>query len=218
MSNATKLAVFAAFIISTPASATTDQFARCAAITSDADRLICYDATAKKAQEAVSQDSKADEQVVTATDSKSGDSADQAGAWEITSEIDPMTDKPKHFASLTAKSGEGMFGKQIFLLVRCVQNKTDAIIMWNTILGIGDTPKVTYRLDKNKPTSSSWHKSTSSNATFYPGSPVKFLKQLMEAKSMVASVDTFSSGPLTAVFDLTGMETAMKDIRKECNW
>ncbi|HBP27917.1 MAG TPA: hypothetical protein DD666_00695 [Advenella kashmirensis] len=217
MNIATKIALLAVF--SGPALAASDSdFGKCTAITSDADRLICFDATAKKAQTLVSQDSKADQQAAPESAEKASESVDTAGAWDVSSDIDPMTDKPKYYAALNAKTGEGMFGKPIYILARCVQNKTEVLIMWNTILGIGDSPKVTYRLDKGTPTASSWSKSTSGNATFFPGSPVKFLKQLLEAKSMVASVESFSSGAVTAVFDLTGIETAMKDIRKECNW
>ncbi|WP_162997622.1 type VI secretion system-associated protein TagO [Pseudomonas sp. LTJR-52] len=173
----------------------------CAAVNNAVERLECYDSIAAKHSLAPILEAKAIEGI---------------GSWEVTTKVDPLNDKNVYLAGLSAATGSGRYGDKVVMLIRCAENKTDLIINWNSYLG--REAEIIFRIDKQKAQKSTWQLSTDKKAAFYPGSPVKLLKQLAESTSFVANVTPYNENPITAIFDTSGADSALKDVRKECGW
>ena len=174
---------------------------KCAGDTNPVARLSCFDDFAKANGLAPSSKEVA---------------ANSTGKWQISSDKDPLTDKSVHIALLDADEGKGRFGEGIFLVVRCKSGRTEAYINWNTFLG-SDGLNVTSRIDKAPASSSYWGVSTNRKSSFMP-QQVATLKKFEGAASYVVNLTPYSESPITAIFDITGANTAFKDIRRDCKW
>src|SRR5690606_5301428 len=113
--------------------------------------------------------------------------------------------------------GAGRLGRKPTMIIRCRDNRTEMFINWNSFLG-SDPVSTTYRIDKEPAQKSGWSLSTDKRAAFFPGSPVPTLRRLAESTTFVANVTPYSESPVTAVFDTTGADKALADIRKGCSW
>lgn len=197
--------IFSAATISYGAHATVskDDLAACASHNDAGKRLVCYDDLAKAGG-------------LLATESP----ATNAGSkWTTNVRTDPLTDESIYTSRLSAEQGSGRYGDAISLLVRCEDNTTEMYINWNSYLG-RDSVRTTYRVGKEKALTSGWTASTDGKAAFFPSSPIPTLKKIIasEDPSFVASVTPYSESPVTAIFNTTGAEEALADIRKGCNW
>lgn len=179
------------------------EIAACAAQESPVYRLTCYDDLATRHS-------------LAPTVTETTDPA-KTGAWRTNTDTDPLNDKSIFTAILDAEEGRSRFGREIALVVRCSNNKTEMYIVWNDFLGTKEI-RTTYRVDKNKAETSSWSISTNNKAAFFPGSPVPLLKLLVDSSSFVANVTPYNESPVTAIFNTTGAGEALADIRKGCNW
>ena len=178
------------------------EIATCAANTNTVERLACFDDLARRHNLAPS----------SVTRPSAG-----AGKWWTRTNTDPLNDKAVHIAGLSADSGRGRFGDTIDMVIRCKDNKTEMYINWQSFLG-RDSARITHRVGKEQAITSSWSVSTDHKASFFPGSPVPTLKRMLAETSFVANVTPYSESPVTATFDLTGIEGALADIRNGCNW
>lgn len=189
----------------------------CRSISDKADRLSCYDKAASGIAQTLEEDAAAKTSKASKAPTRS------VGAWRVESEINPLDDTKSVFAGLEASSGKGKWGEPVGLIARCVSNKTELYIGWNTYLGndggiynnfkrvmvrIGDAPSKTMR----------WGLSTDSQATFAPGWAGTLIKQMMGVQRLVARVIPYNENPIVAEFDLTGIEDAMKPIMQTCGW
>lgn len=174
---------------------------RCASETNSVTRLSCFDAFAKANDLAPS----------TVETTKNAE-----GKWRTSSDKDPLTDKLIHFAMLEADEGTGRFGGRIGLIVRCKSGRTEAFVNWNTFLG-SDGLNVTSRIDKAPASTSYWSISTDHKASFMP-QQVATLKKFEGASSYAVHLTPYSESPITAIFDITGANEALKDIRRDCKW
>lgn len=177
------------------------EVALCAAEANTVKRLECYDNLAVRHDQAP-------KETVTSAASK--------GKWITKTNTDPLTDKSVFLALLGAESGKGTYGDAVSLFVRCQNNTTEAYINWNSFLG-SDGIQVTSRIDKNPAKTSTWDISTDHKASFMP-SATATLKSFIGATSFVANLTPYSESPVTAVFDITGAESALEDISKGCGW
>lgn len=189
--------------ISASATISKNEIAKCAAIENAVNRLSCYDSLAKS--EGLAKEVKTS----SVTDSK----------WVIREKTDPLTDNSVYTAMILADSGKGRYGNHISLLIRCENNTTEMYINWASYLGRDDI-SVTYRIGKDKAVTSRWGLSTDSKATFFPGSPIPALKEIIESDtpSLVANLTPYNSNPITAVFNTSGAKEALSDIRESCGW
>ena len=177
------------------------EVALCAAENNTVKRLDCYDQLAARYGQAP-------KETVTNAASK--------GKWLTKTNTDPLTDKSVFLAILEADSGRGTYGDTARLFVRCQDNTTEAYINWKTFLG-SDGIRVTSRIDKNPAKTSTWDISTDHKASFMPNAAAT-LKNFIGATSFVANLTPYSESPITAVFDITGAESALEDISKGCGW
>jgi tetratricopeptide (TPR) repeat protein len=139
------------------------------------------------------------------------------GRWQVADTTNPLDDTRMVTLGLQAASGRSRFGQPVLLVLRCSSHKTEVYIDWHSYLG--DEANVTSRVGSSESETKGWNASTDKTATFYPEEAAQFIQeQLIPASRFVAQVTPYDESPITAVFDLTGLETAAKPLREACEW
>jgi hypothetical protein len=141
-----------------------------------------------------------------------------AGNWTLKEDTDPLDDSPVVILSNEASSGRVSLGDAPTLLLRCQKGRSEAYINWGTYLGSDGTIAVSYRIGSAPQQRSRWGMSTSNRATFFPGRDIDFIKSLVEADRLVAQVTPYSESPVTAIFDLAGIQDHIGKLREACGW
>ncbi|WP_370979461.1 type VI secretion system-associated protein TagO [Agaribacterium sp. ZY112] len=177
------------------------QVAKCATIDSDLARLECYDALAQASGLAGKQT------VPTQVQGK--------GKWSVSVDVNPVDDSKTVTLSLDADSGQSKWRQPVYLIARCKSNKTEVYIGWNDYLG--REAQVLTRVGSKKAVTSYWGMSTNSKATFH-NKPIPFLKEMLSENKLVAQVTPYNESPVTAVFDISGLQNAIKPLRETCAW
>lgn len=140
-----------------------------------------------------------------------------AGPWLVSEDTNPLDDSPVVTLINTASEGRARFGDAPTLVLRCRENTTEAYINWSDYLG-SDGPVVSYRIGDGKMQRQRWSLSTDSRATFYPGSHIGFIKELVGANRFVARVTPYGESPVTAVFELSGLPEHVQKLQRACHW
>jgi hypothetical protein len=146
------------------------------------------------------------------------------GAWTTTEDVNPVDDSKTHYASLIAEEGSTSRGEPITLTIRCQSNKTEFYVNWNDYLGddsqdvYNDWKRVIVRVGTAEANTQRWGISTDSNATFAPGSPVGLIQKMGKADRLVLQTTPYNENPITAVFQLKGMDVATKGLAESCGW
>lgn len=172
----------------------------CHGIRSDLRRLACYDAIAKAG---------------TQTGSPAPKAASASGKWQVTEQTNPLDDSKTSIAFLAADAGRSRLGEPIALVLRCQSGKTEAFAVWSEYLG--DDARVTSRVGAAPAETRSWSVSSDNTASFAP-KPKTFIRSLLAAKRLVLQVTPYDESPITAVFDLTGVQEAVAPLRTNCGW
>ena len=147
--------------------------------------------------------------------------------WRTNSTTDPVTGTSQLVAATTStRQTENHVGRPYspILIVRCQDNKTDALITWNNYLdgnsGGHDDARhlITIRIGEGDPKQIRAGVSTDNEATFIP-SPISTLLRPMVGESTLAARTTpYNESPQTAIFDITGADEALAPIAEACNW
>ena len=148
----------------------------------------------------------------------------QPTKWSISSAINPIDDTQTIVLQLTADTGQSSYGVPVAFIARCRSNVTEAYVLWNEYLGddssnsLGDSKYVTVRIGSDPATRSSWEVSTDNEATFAPDSPIDFLRKMLDADHMLVQTTPYGESPVTAVFDTSGMDLALRELANVCHW
>lgn len=137
------------------------------------------------------------------------------GSWRLTEQVDPV-DGTKNIFIFVPSVFTGPGAAESGLFIRCLGNKTELFITWDEYLS--DDPEVTYRIDDSEAVAQTWSVSSDNDATFFPGSPIRFVKEMIGAKTLTAKVTPYRESAIFAQFDLAGLESAVAPIREECQW
>jgi type VI secretion system protein VasI len=178
------------------------EIAKCAVKPGDLDRLSCYDDFAKQQGLAGPQ---------TQPTKISG-----KGNWQVSVKTNPVDDSKTVVLALRADSGKSKLGKPVTLITRCKSNTTVFYISWNDYLG--RNTEVLTRVGSQDAVTKNWSLSTNSQATFHPRGTISFIKNMMDADNLVAQITPYNESPVTAIFDTSGLENAIKPLRETCNW
>jgi hypothetical protein len=109
-------------------------------------------------------------------------------------------------------------------IARCDSNKTEVYVNWNDYLGddsrsaYNEWKYVTVRVGDEDARQQQWSISTDSKATFAPGSSVELLRRMAKVDRLVLQTTPYNENPITAVFDLKGIDKALKPVAEECKW
>ena len=195
------ITIFSVLPLPAIAAVTDKDIAKCAIIDGDLSRLECYDQIAK----------------INHLDGRQIQpvSVQGTGKWNVSSDINPVDDSKTVTLVLDSTSGRSKWGKTVYLVARCQSNKTNVYIGWNDYLG--NEAYVLTRIGNNKAITSRWAMSTDNQATFHK-EPIAFLKKMTKSDKLVAQITPYNENPVTALFDTSGLNNALKPLRETCNW
>lgn len=172
---------------------------RCASIPQDSQRLACYDSLAGRTQRVVPSQ------------------PTETGEWVIKDTINPLNDTRRVSLMLSASSGQSRLGRPVVLVLRCQNSKTEAYVAWGSYIS-DEGGVVISRIGTDQPETGRWHVSGDNTATFYPKDAVQFIQRLMKTGQLVVQTTPYNENPIQAVFDLTGLLTAVQPLRAACGW
>jgi type VI secretion system protein VasI len=166
----------------------------CSRIEDTSDRLACYDRLAQEVDEV-----------------RSGD----LGKWRVNVRDNPRDDSRTITLYLVATNVSPPRDEAVFLFLRCRDGETTAHVTWNRALANGETM---IRLGGGEAERVYWNVSSDSEATFYPGETSDFVQILLGNELLALQVNPRDSLPMTAVFELAGLDRAIEPLREGCPW
>lgn len=174
----------------------------CASISSDAQRLACYDMEYKPAP-TVSKSSK----------------------WSVSENVSPMDDSKT--VTLHLESSEPIQNRYrgittADLYIRCQEKTTSLFFVYgdNFLSSIQGYGQVTYRIDAKPSSTKNMTESTDNKALglWTGGSSIPFVKSMFGGENLVVRITPFNESPVTAQFQISGLEDAIKPLRAACGW
>jgi type VI secretion system protein VasI len=190
--------VFSAPVLADPLS----EMASCALFSDNDKRLICYDKILKKNN-------------ILIAGSQKNDGVSVQGNWIVTTDTNPIDDSKTVVAYLKARSGEN--SSQVpTLVLRCMSNKTESMIEWNDFLST-EYQYVTTRVGSKKAVTEPWSLSTDKTSTFHT-EPIAFIRSMLKESRLLAQTTPYNENPVTAIFDISGIDNALTEVRKTCIW
>ena len=137
------------------------------------------------------------------------------GKWVYFENRDPITDELTHIIYTIAVSGESGFGDQFTLSMACDQSDFFSVgVQWHSFIDL-DSTNVTYRIDSQDAQSSEWI--SDGDSTYLVGAKGKqFVNSVMGGKQLLVRVLPYQGASLTATFDITGIEEAVKPLFEGC--
>lgn len=143
--------------------------------------------------------------------------------WRVSRSVNPLDDSATFVMSL-ASGTRAKFGETVRFIARCKSNKTEAFVVWHDYLGdnsrsvYSSWKSVTLRLGRSPAQTMKWDLSTDSKATFYPEWAGNLLREMYVHDQMVVQTTPYNESPVTAVFDIRGMEKGLRELSDTCNW
>lgn len=179
----------------------------CPKIDNDLDRLACYDRESGRTPVRTAEPSVA--------------------KWEVEIKQSDFEDTTDVYLSLASEGPVGcnMFGSSqpATLFVRCQENTTAIFIATDCHLASGfqGYGKVDVRADDKKATTVSMDASTDNRALgfFNGGKAIPFIQRhLLGGETLRVRFTPFNASPVSAEFDITGIDEAIKPLREQCGW
>ena len=148
------------------------------------------------------------------------DSGVNVGGWQTSISTSPIDDSKNVIIALEGNdSFSARFGETVTpsLYIACREKKTELYIDWSTYLGLEETTMI-HRIDKQKAINKSSAISTDTNAVFYRGNVVSFIKSLSSGRVLYAQIVPYSENPVSSTFSLDGLSEALKPLQESCGW
>ena len=139
------------------------------------------------------------------------------GKWHARIETNPLDDSRTVILSVEANRQSSNLEAPIHLLLRCTREKTDVILQWGKRLDEKGA-LVSTRIGQSPPQTETWNLSTDEKATFFAGDKALFVNGLLDADRFVAQTTPEGNNPMTAIFDISGLDKALEPARKLCGW
>ncbi|SKA55056.1 type VI secretion system-associated protein TagO [Enterovibrio nigricans] len=177
------------------------EVAQCASVIGKSARITCYDNLASKFD--------------LAKQKTSHDELIEAGNWEVTEIVNPIDDTETVTIRLREMPSDNRWREPIDLVARCRNGRTELFISWNNFLG-GEGNVLT-RVGNEKAVGAHWRLSNDKRTTFH-SRPMAFLKTISTSDKLVAQITPYNETPITAIFNTSGLESALGPIRDTCHW
>lgn len=149
----------------------------------------------------------------------------QASEWHVEEEISLMDDSKTVVMILSSNEKFPMsFGQgsdSIDLIIRCSENSTAMYFVFNGhhMADIQGLNRVTMRVDDAKAVTRSMSVSTDNKALGkWSGSGIGIIKTFFNADNLVIRATPYSESPITATFNISGIEDEITPLREACSW
>ncbi len=172
-------------------------FAACASISSDSDRLACYDTLARREAES---DGKEKKWFVSSVKYRRGKTQNVFMSMDS---LDPVRDA----------SG---FIHVPSLCIRCSDQHTAVYIVYGSRLGTGQH-EIAEAMDDGSPSADVW-KAGPDFSALYREDAINFLKKLMKHKVLKLRILPPNDKMQTVVFPVADLNKAIAPLRKACKW
>jgi len=179
--------------------------ADCAKTEDDLDRLACYDLASGRTAKTVAQS--------------------KVSQWSLRSEKSDFKDTTDVYLSTDSADAVacGFQGSQpITLFLRCTENTTALILTTHCHVASGfyGYGKVEYRLDNQKAQKRNFDASTdnSSLGLWNGRAAISLIKSMLSAETLLVRFTPFNENPVSARFNISGLEQAIEPLRKSCKW
>lgn len=107
------------------------------------------------------------------------------------------------------------------LRVECYENQTRIIFIAGTnftpVFGEYGMAEVRVRIDEQPPMKQLWSETTDQEALIASNS-ISLIKKMKDAKVLRVEFTPFNASPVTATFDLAGLEQHIQEVAQTCNW
>lgn len=187
----------------------------CSAEKNSIKRLECFDRLASKEQK---------EADIAAAQKVGGHAAPTN--WHVAIKKSPVDDSTT--VILSTESKDFIPGRhknrpsRPTLIVRCLENTTAAYINFDGhhMADIQNYGRVTFRVDKQKAFTRSMDGSTDNRSLglWGGGSAIPLIKKLIGGESLLIQATPYSESSMTFTMDISGLDEAIKPLRKACNW
>jgi len=219
----------------------TKTIAMCAGISSDLQRLSCYDDLSRQVRSsdtaqnktASPPDNSATAPPATAPATSAagsqGDSEDSGslGRWVRNDEVDGLDNSKIIVLSLPAESGNvGLIGKPgvkrgPVLVLRCKERQAQVFVSFDlAVTGSDDAIPVQYRIGTNAPTKGAWSRSEdqTSFGSWQTATTASLVNQLEPAADFFVRATGSNGRTSEALFKLDGIKAAARAVREGCPW
>jgi len=211
--------------------------AMCAGISSDLQRLSCYDDLSRQVGGASTAQKEtavqaASPQTTPLAPNSTGSSAGSSdtgglGAWVRNDEVDGLDNSKIIILSLAAESGNvGLIGKPgvkrgPMLVMRCKERQAQLFVSFDLpITGSEDAVPVQYRIGASAPTKGMWSRSEdqTSFGAWKTATTAPLVNQLGLAADLFVRASGSNGRTSEALFKLDGIKAATKAVQEGCPW
>jgi len=180
------------------------EMAACSKVDGSVERLACFDSLSKK------HGGLTKKEILEPEDK---------GKWVIRKDTSPIDDSEKVVLFVNSETPiTNKFGKTSAptMFLRCLENKTEVYIDFDSFIGTNRI-SVTTRVDKEKAKKERWGASSDHNAIFARNN-ISFIKNMLNKDKLLIQLTPYGANTVMAEFDISGIENAIKPLRKACGW
>lgn len=196
---------------------------RCLTISDNLERWSCYDDAAgyKPAS-----DEPEDSEQPSDTPARVVIDYDAGRNWTARTRVSEFEDTTDVFLSTPSKAPLmcSDFGgqREATLMIRCLENTTAVIINTHCHVASGfqGYGEVDVRIDDEAAFNRSFDASTDNSALglWNGGSAIPFVKRLLDKETLRLRFTPFNKSPVTAEFDISGLDAKIGELRDNCGW
>lgn len=143
------------------------------------------------------------------------------GKWRVSQSVSPIDDTLNVYLALRAEAPiVARYGNKVTprLYLRCSEGRTQLFVDYSFFITTQEVYP-TIRIDKDQAiTGEVWSMSSDHEAIFKEGNIPEFIHSLIGKNQLFIKVTPYGESPVDTVFDLRGIEEAIKPLRSACKW
>ena len=155
-----------------------------------------------------------------------GYGAPNEAAWTVHTSISPIDDSTNVLLQILSNDVvPSKFGGPIrlALAMRCSEGKPSLSVDFGDHFMVSskfaDWGAVSYRIDRAPAAREEWtHTTDNASLMVADVHAIRVMRQLLGAKTLLVQATPFGEGPITATFDVDGLEAVIAPLRSACHW